>query len=338
MVKCAKIEPADELWVNLKAPLNIVNMLKKSDLKDAIKNAIDCDKIKGVAESKLGPIAIPLTADKAKLPDILKGIGDYYFNAKLNSLETTGLKLNNGNLILGVIASINTFVSENEIISKGFKLPPLKLTDKPPVNYLAATLPAIVSYKELEKLINQESTITKINEEMINEIAKVNKFEIYPTGDALTIKVNLTVKSKENKFLKFLANFPILGTLFDTSGDVYLTSYPVFKNKELRVENVNFGLNVNNDIYPVLGTAFKGLIISTIESKIKYNFSKFMTEAEKGIPNLVSEKLKDTKGISLKLIDTIVDTNESVIIREKELAVILSLKTGFEADVNLSEL
>lgn len=333
-----KLELADDLWVSLEAPLNIVNMLKKSDIKDAIKNAIDCDKIKGVAKNKLRPIAIPLTDDKNNLPDVLKGIGNYYFNAKLNSLETTGFKLNNSNLILGVTASINTFVSEDEISSEGFKLPPLKLTDKPPVNYLSATVPAIVSYKELEKLINQESIINKINKEMVNEIAKVNKFEMYPTGDALTIKVNLTVKSKENKFLEFLAKFPIVGTLFDTTGDVYLTSNPVFKNKELKLENVSFGINVNNDIYPVLGSAFKGLIISTIESKVKYNLSKFIAQAEKGIPELAAEKLKETKGISLKLIDTIVNPNESVMIKEKELAVILALMTGFEADINLSEL
>jgi hypothetical protein len=333
-----KLELADDLWVSLKAPLDIVNMLKKSDIKNAIKSAIDCDKIKGVVESKLGPVAIELTKDRTNFPNILKGIGDYYFNAKLNRLETTGLKLNNGNLSLGINASINTFVSEKEISAEGYILPPLILVDKIPINYLAATVPAIVSYKELESLINKESLIKMINETMIDEIAKVDKFEFYPTGDALTVKVNLTVRSKENKYLAFLAKFPILGGLFDTSGDIYLTSNPIFKDNELRLDNVNFGLNVDSEIYPVLSAAFKGLIVSILESEINYDFSDFVAQAEKAIPALVAEKLNDTKGISLKLIDTVVESNEAVIVRENELAVILALMTGFEANINLSEL
>jgi hypothetical protein len=177
-----------------------------------------------------------------------------------------------------------------------------------------------------------------INETMIDEIAKVDKFEFYPTGDALTVKVNLTVRSKENKYLAFLAKFPILGGLFDTSGDIYLTSNPIFKDNELRLDNVNFGLNVDSEIYPVLSAAFKGLIVSILESEINYDFSDFVAQAEKAIPALVAEKLNDTKGISLKLIDTVVESNEAVIVRENELAVILALMTGFEANINLSEL
>ncbi len=333
-----KLELADDLWVNLKAPLDIVNMLKKSDIKDTIKSAIDCDKIKGVIESKLGPVALKLTEDKDKYSEVLKGIGDYYFNAKLKSIETTGLRLNNGNLSLGITASINTFVSENEIKSEDFELPPLILVDKAPINYLAATLPAIASYEELEKLVNKESVIKMINEEMIDEIVKVNKFELYPTGDALTVKANLTVRSKENKFLAFLDRFPILGGLFDTSGDVYLTSKPIFVDNELRLDNVNFALNVDSEIYPLLGTTFKSLIISIIESEVKYDFSDYLLQAEKTIPILVADKLKGTKGISLKLIDTVVESNEAVIIRKSELAIILALVTGFEANINLSEL
>jgi len=249
--------------------------------------------------------------------------GKRYFvniNPLQASMSRLRVKRDSLELFLGLAANISI---DNKLKDVTQPLPFLHPKTSTP-SQINAYVPIAVKYIDIEENINKylsDNDVVVTSKLYRNKEAKIklNKIEVLPYGDELTMGVNLKVK--------------LPGNLFPAFGTVYLTALPVIKNgSKVELDSIKLSMSVNNKLYPAVAAAFKESIIETIKEKAVYDLSKNLRKVEAQLTEQ-AQKLDKNDKISVStaqmkanLYDIEILKDELVIIAEINSDLIMALR------------
>lgn len=300
-----KIEIVGGVWLNLKVPANNALEDKEKEIEKEIAAKIECEKLITEIKKWIKPSSLQLT----NLSDQL------YLNVNPQKIYLSDLMIDESNLNIKFATKLLTGIGTKKLYNDApYELPNLEkyAFDK---NLIALTVPVSILYETLQKALNTQLQKEGLN--FSNDKAKieVEEFEIYPSGENITIGVKLTAKIK--------------GNFLSTKGKVFLTAKPVINYKQFELENISFSTELDNDLYPILGTIFKNKLTNFIYSKTKRDLKDDFTKAENIVENRLKEQLQKINNMDIKTEKIIFDI-PYIAIQEHDFVFPIRLVTGVE--------
>jgi hypothetical protein len=273
---------------------------------DIIQKEIDCGMLKEQISNNWKHYGIQLAA----LPD-----GKEYslnINPRQASMSQFHVKRDSLELFLGLKADITI---DDKIVNTTKPLPNLRKQPENP-GQVNAYIPLLLKYSDIEKNINKHLSENDIiiTKAILNKKAtvKIKEIKIFPNGDELAVGVSIKAK--------------LPGNLFPAVGIIYLTANPVIKGgKDFELDSVDFSMNVDNKLYPVLSSVFKEAIITAIKKESKYDLSKQLSF----VASEISEKAKMLNKVD-KFDISVEDTKVSIYdieILKDEIAIISEINS-----------
>ncbi|KIX20185.1 hypothetical protein SY27_13635 [Flavobacterium sp. 316] len=303
-----KIEIVGGIWLNLKLPANNVLKNKEKEIEKEIATKIECERLITEIKKWVKPSSLQLT----NLSDHL------YLNVNPQKFYLSDLMIDESNLNIKFATKLLTGISTKKLYNdEPYELSNLEkyAFEK---NLIALTVPISIQYKTLQNILNLQLKKEGLN--FSNDKAKieVEEFEIYPSGENITIGVKLTAKIK--------------GNILSTKGKVYLSAKPVIDNKQFELENISFSTVLDNELYPILGTIFKNKLTRFISSKTKRDLKDDFTKAENIVENKLKEQLHKVNNMDIKTEKIIFDI-PYIAIQEHDFVIPVRLATGVEIKV-----
>lgn len=305
-----KIEISDGVWLNLKLPVDLGLNSKEKEIEKDIATQIDCNKIRARIQQWVTPTSTAIEGFSDKL---FLNISPKEFYLSSLYVDESTLNLQFGSKVL---MNINTV--EEHVAPQVPKIPELKryTFDN---NLIALTVPVKVQYDALNGTLNNYITSDSLNFESNGVNLKIKSFDVYPSGDALTIGVDIVAK------------FP--NKLFSTKGVVYLTAKPVItQDRYFELQDFAFSTELDNKLYPVLGALFMEKITKVIHLKTKKDLKPKIAKAEALMESKVAEKLKEVNRIDVKT-DKVVFDVPMIHVAKEELIIPVRLATGVKVKV-----
>ncbi len=305
-----KIEVADGVWLNLKLPADLQLKSKEKEIEKEISDKIDCEKLREQIKQWVKPSSTELEDFSEKL----------YLNINPSQFYLSNLYVDKStlNLKFGSKVLMNVSTEKEFSDTKNHQIPELRKYsfDK---NLITLTVPIKIQYSVLNDTLNDFIKADSLNFETKGVQVKIKKFEIYPSGEALTIGINLS------------ARFP--GKILSTMGTVYMTAQPNITNDRFfELQNFAFSTELDNELYPILGSLFAEKITSIIQTKTRRDLKPQFSKAEKLIETRISEKLKTVNNIDVQT-DKVVFDISSVHIRKDEVIVPVRIASGVKMKV-----
>jgi hypothetical protein len=346
--KGSGIELIGGQWLDLSGLINLGNLVTKPAIRNAVNQHLNCETFKkGLAqatkpnaivvadfvEDKLSKLSINSTSDQRLEATINDGLRKLYFNYHIKEVSTTGEITDGKNISLDLSIKANTYFDTKPLIEEESSFPDLVIKEAPDVNLLEVTLPLVAKYEVLNDFLNTPENLITLNECLLEtEAIQINKFEFFPKGDVLGMKVNVSVKSENSVLASIVNRLPFIRNLFNTTGDVYLTATPYLnENKIVRVKDVKFVVDADNELYNLVNNAEFGLAYY-LETLDLIKFGEKIETFKADIPNLVQKMMQEKKNISLELTDTIFNQNADVIVGNDSLMYVFGAKTGFNLE------
>ena len=100
-------------------------------------------------------------------------------------------------------------------------------------NLIALTVPLSIEYNVLEENLNNQLAKDSLKYEEKNTKIEVLEFEMYPSGEEVTVGIKLSAK--------------IPGRILSTKGKIYLTAKPSITKKEFVLKNISFSTEGENN-------------------------------------------------------------------------------------------
>lgn len=303
-----KIEIAGGVWLNLRLPASLALNTIENDIEKDIATKIDCTPLQNEIKKWIKPSSFQLTNFSDQL----------YVNIDPKNFYLSDLLVTASDLNIKFASKLVLGVSTKKLFDNASStLPPLeKYAFKE--NLIALTVPLSIEYKALEDHINTILKDKELKYEKNKTKIKVNEFEMYPSGEALTIGIDLSAK--------------LPGKLFSTKGKIYLTAKPHIENKEFELQNISFSTQLDNKIYPLIGAVFKNKLIDYIYTNTKRDLKKEFHKAETIIETQLKKQLQKVNHIDVTVEDIALDI-PYIAIQEKEFVVPVRLATGVEINV-----
>ncbi|WP_130733896.1 DUF4403 family protein [Flavobacterium sp. J27] len=303
-----KIEIVGGVWLNLQLPANLALDDIEKELENEIANKIECAKLTSEIKKWIKPSSIQLTNVSDQL----------YLNVNPQKFYLSDLMIDDSNMNIKFATKLMAGVSTQKLYNnEPYEIPPLEkyAFEK---NLIALTVPISIQYEVLQNNLN--TMLQKEGLEYANDKVKVEVqgFEIYPSGQSVTIGVKVDAKIK--------------GKLLSTKGMLYLTAKPSVVNKQFELKNIEFSTQVDNDLYPILITLFKNKLTNYVYTKTKRDLKPDFERAENVIQIKMKEQLQKMNNIEIITNDMIFDI-PYIAIQEHDFVIPIRLATGVVINV-----
>ncbi|WP_075341462.1 DUF4403 family protein [Tenacibaculum agarivorans] len=303
-----KIEIAGGVWLNLKLPAQLALNNVENELEKEIANKVECTKLQDEIKKWIKPSSFQLT----NVSELL------YLNANPQQFYLSDLQVTSSDLTIRFAAKLLLGLSTTKRYeNQSQELPKLeKYAFKE--NIIALTVPLAVEYDVLQNELNALLEKEELTYEEKRTKIKVKEFEIYPSGEALTIGVDISAK--------------LPGNLLSTNGKIYLTAEPHINNKKFELKNISFSTQLDNEIYPIVAAVFKKKIIKYIHSATQKDLTKQFDQAESILQDKLTEQLKTYNNMDVTVDEIRLDI-PYISILEKEFSIPVRLATGVDIKV-----
>lgn len=318
-----EVELAGGGWFNLAPAVNLMSQLAQTNVEQEIQNQIDCRAIQAQLKDVIRPTAFELTKDYE----------GFFLNILPRMLTTSGLRYVDQSARIGLQLKANTFVAKDAIANTPIALPEVVIDDAQQPNLLTLTIPVDATYSQLKLLANEEENLAKLNAEFGSDAFKVKELDFASNGDRVTVEVALEIKTKAPRFLRLLERIPLLNTLFNSDGKVYLTATPYVENNVVRFTKLDFRNELDNPIYPLLTSVFKAQLIKYLAANAAIDANPIIEDAKaKHMPTLI-EVLNSINGVRIEPTEVTATLGDAVYIRPTSIKALVLVSAGFEAEI-----
>lgn len=266
----ARIEIIDNIYISVSGKADELIADLKSDAEKQLAKALDCKNFRNRISPFWRAYSFPI--------QLLDG-EPTFINLAPTSIAFSGIKTEDDRLGLTIRLTASTSLGPVALDPRPAPLPTLERIDWTP-GQIALEVPIGVSFAQLKNVAREELLREPFESQTLagNISIKIHDIDIYPSGEEIAVG------------LEFSADIP--GRIFSTSGDVYLVAKPSVapSGTEIFLANVGFSRALDNELWEVLSALFEEKIKKLIEEKIRYDFSKEVSEIEETI----FEKLTDS--------------------------------------------
>ncbi|MBL9098822.1 MAG: DUF4403 family protein, partial [Alphaproteobacteria bacterium] len=233
----------------------------------------------------------------------------------------SGLDIHDDAMHIGVMIEADTEVSTVDDAARSIgPLPPLARLAPAP-GELSLRLPLRADYDVVKnalkaafagKTFQAETKAGKVT-------AKIEDVFIFPSNDRIVFG------------LKFDASLP--GLIFDTAGTVFVSGKPVTENDGtlIRLTDVKFARQLDNDIWSLLSAVFEGDVKALIETKARVDLAPQIAKVVEDAKAAVADPSK-TAGVKVTIRDTKAAIGD-IALEEKSLAVMVKLDLGIDTQL-----
>ncbi len=320
------IEIAGGVWLDLQIPTRLTTPEFEKEAENALENAIDCRGIRDQVAQFVRPSSIELSGP----------VENMFLNIEPLSVSTSGLILDQEYLRLQVASTLNIEVADTPSAgTDGYELPSLAI-DNNPANFLRIGLPLRIRYSELEAALNQElDPINRSIAELVEngstgvadeiERLEVVGFELYPSGDSITVGVAVVFKATKD--------------IFSAKGRLFLSAKPVISASGLfELADVRFTTLVDNPIYPVILSIAQEVTVARIEDLARIDLAPTIEYGKSELLARIQGQLDQVNGLDLTIEEITVDPSQDFATHEEYLSKRVYIHSGFEAEIKVREL
>ncbi len=282
-----------------------------SSITESIKTSIPCNAIKSIIGNHWRTMSFPIN-----LPDN----DPLHLNIELKSAAFSGLIPVNDGLQFTVDAGVVTKIESDAIESKVLPLPKLGRIGNTDSN-LKVHLPAQIPFSRIAESLN----VQFLNNDIIDELGsgnikiQVNDITVYPSNENLVL--GLSIK----------ASLP--GSLFTTTGWVYLIGVPRIENNGtgIFIDDLKFGSVLDSEFWNVVSSLFNGKIKTTLIKNSKIDLDPLLKEYQQKVSDQISSINIDGLTISSDVTKILA---ENIRVFDRGLSITLILGSTFDVSIS----
>lgn len=314
----AEFEIVHKWWINIDGQ---VGPKLKELIQDAVadlRKKLTCDDVKKAVKPHWRPYSFPISVPGSSEPLAFVNLIPLTIGFSGVQYQTEALSI-----ALGIEANTEVATTSAAVKEKGFELPPL---ERIPVmaNQLNITIPVRVGYDAAVaawSVLLKDKTFTATTPAGDVKLT-IDKIALYPSVGQLAFAMHFTAK--------------IGSRILDTSGWVYLVADPALDtaNQILRVKNVTFTRELDNDLWSVLSAVFSSQIKQFIEERAAYDLKPDIAKLRAQLNAQLAE-MKKTQKVAVDLRTGFVGLKQ-VNVAQQALEIALALEGT--ADITIDSL
>jgi hypothetical protein len=278
----ARIEIIGGVWIPIADQVSGGLRDALGNLADSLKSSIDCERVQKEVSKVWASYSFPVS---------LPAAGPAYINVDPEGLGFSGFEVAEDQMSLLVQARAKIDVATSPLVAEPRPLPPL---ERVPLasGQINLSVPLRSSY---EPLVAGVSTAIKGKEFSAKSprgtvSVRINGVTIYPSREKLVVGMN------------FVADLP--RSLFDVSGDVFLSARPVVVpgGQVIALEDVQFARILDNDLWNNLSVVFESRIKEEITRAAVLDLTGLTEQAKVVIASGLT-KVQNQSGLKIQLGD-----------------------------------
>jgi hypothetical protein len=270
----ARFEIIDGVHVSVSGIVDDAIAEQVDALQGVIADELECDTIRGLVAPYWRSWSVPIAGSE------YFGLGDdveAFFNVAPQSIAFSGLTVDQDAVGIAVNLVADTALESAQIEVERRELPELQTAEWAP-GQINLNLPVTVSLDDIET-VAREALVEEVfasDTPMGATSIVVRDVEVFQSGDRLVIGADIVVDAETH--------------FFSTSGTVYLSAVPVFdpENNQVRLEQVSFSRELDNELWNSLSAVFEGQIVSAISEYAVYDLTDDIARAEAAAFDLLS--------------------------------------------------
>lgn len=279
----AEFEIVHKWWINIDGQVGpkLKDMIQKAT--EDLRKKLSCDDVKKAVSPYWHPYSFPIAGTVSSEPVAFVNLIPHAIGFSGIQYHTTALSL-----ALGIEAVTEVATTAADAAQK-IDLPPLARIPAT-ANHINIVVPVRVTYAAVVAALTPllKDKTFEATTQAGNIRLSIDQVLVYPSEGRLAVAMHFTAR--------------IGSRVFDTSGWVYMVAAPVLDetNQTLKVKDVAFTRQLDNDLWSVLSAVFSGQVKQLVESEGTYDLKPGITRLRGQLDEQLSE-LKRTQKIAIDL-------------------------------------
>ena len=320
------IEIAGGVWLDLKAPARIVTPEFEKEAEKAMEQAIDCAGIQKQVIQFAGPSSFEIPTESEAL----------FLNVEPLQASTSGLFFDERYARLQLASSLRIEVADEPLPpTDAPSLPPLS-REANPSNLLQVALPLRVGYSTLADALNGE--IDLLNHTLAEDLGEASSiaqqeierlrvlaFQVYPSGDSVTVGLEVEFKAAKD--------------FFSTKGKVFLSATPVVSESNVfQLQNMEFATQLDNPVYGAVLAFLHDPLAELIEARSQIDLAPEIEFGREQVMASLREQVAEVNGLHLEILEISLDLSQPLTTHPEYLVKTVHIHSGFEAELKMGDL